>query len=70
MKRTGVFYHDVCGKQAYSSLAMGVEEGFRAIQKEGLFSNPNVTWYESEPATEEQIGRLHSREWIDQVRQT
>lgn len=70
MKRTGVFYHDVCGKEAYSSLAMGVEEGFQSIGKEGLFSKPNVTWYESEPATEEQIGRLHSREWIEQVKQT
>jgi len=38
MKRTGVFYHDVCGKEAYSSLAMGVEEGFKAIEKEGIFS--------------------------------
>ena len=70
MKRTGVFYHDVCGKEAYSSLAMGVEEGFQAIGKEGIFSEPNVTWYESEPATEEQIGRLHSQEWIDQVKRT
>lgn len=70
MKRTGVFYHDICGKQAYSSLAMGVEEGFQGIQKAGLFSEPNVTWYESEPATEEQIARLHSRDWIEQVKKT
>ena len=70
MKRTGVFYHDICGKEAYSSLAMGVEEGFQSINKEGLFSQPNITWFESEPATEEQIARLHSREWIDHVRQT
>ena len=70
MKRTGVFYHDVCGKEAYSSLAMGVEDGFLSIKKEGLFSEPNVTWFESEPATEEQIARLHSQEWIDRVRQT
>jgi len=70
MKRTGVFYHDICGKEAYSSLAMGVEEGFQSIQKEGLFSHPNVTWFESEPATEEQIARLHSREWIDHVKKT
>ena len=70
MKRTGVFYHDICGKEAYSSLAMGVEEGFQSIRKEGIFDQPNVTWFESEPATEEQIGRLHSKEWIDNIRKT
>ena len=68
MKRTGVFYHDVCGKEAYNSLAMGVEEGFQAIKSEGLFSQPNVTWFESKPATEEQIGRLHSQAWINEVK--
>lgn len=70
MKNTGVFYHDICGKQAYSSLAMGVEAGFRAIETEGLFARPNVTWFESRPASEEEIGRLHSREWIEQVKRT
>jgi acetoin utilization deacetylase AcuC-like enzyme len=70
MKRTGVFYHDICGKEAYNSLAMGVEEGFQGIKKEGIFSEPNVTWFESEPATEEEIARLHSKEWIDHVKQT
>jgi len=70
MKKTGVFYHDICGKEAYSSLAMGVEAGYKSIEKEGLFALPNVNWYQSEPATEEQIGRLHSREWIEQVKQT
>jgi acetoin utilization deacetylase AcuC-like enzyme len=70
MKRTGVFYHDICGKEAYSSLAMGVEAGFQSIKREGIFSLPNVTWFESEPATEEQIARLHSQEWIDHVKQT
>ena len=70
MKNTGVFYHDICGKEAYSSLAMGVEEGFRAIEKEGLFSRPNVRWFESRPATEEHILRLHSQEWIDNIKRT
>jgi acetoin utilization deacetylase AcuC-like enzyme len=70
MKKTGVFYHDICGKQAYSSLAMGVEEGFQGIQKEGLFKEPNITWFESKPATEEQIARLHSQEWIDTVKRS
>jgi acetoin utilization deacetylase AcuC-like enzyme len=70
MKKTGVFYHDVCGKQAYSSLAMGVEEGFKSIEKEGLYTYPNVTWFESRQATEDEIARLHSQEWIDQVKRT
>jgi acetoin utilization deacetylase AcuC-like enzyme len=70
MKRTGVFYHDICGKEAYSSLAMGVEQGFQSIQKEELFSFPNITWFESEPATEEQISRLHSQAWIDHIKKT
>jgi acetoin utilization deacetylase AcuC-like enzyme len=70
MKRTGVFYHDVCGKEAYSSLAMGVEEGFKSIEKEGLFKHPNVKLFESRQATEKEIGRLHSQEWIDQVKRT
>jgi acetoin utilization deacetylase AcuC-like enzyme len=70
MKRTGVFYHDICGQQAYSSLAMGVKEGFQGIKEAGIFSLPNVTWFESEPATEEEIARLHSREWIDDVKRT
>jgi acetoin utilization deacetylase AcuC-like enzyme len=70
MKNTGVFYHDICGKEAYSSLAMGVEEGFKSIQTEGFFSKPNVKWFESRQATEKEIGRLHSQEWIDYVKQT
>jgi acetoin utilization deacetylase AcuC-like enzyme len=68
MKKTGVFYHDVCGKEAYDSLAMGVEEGFEAIGQAGLFSYHNIKWYESRQATEAEIGRLHSQEWIDEVK--
>lgn len=70
MKKTGVFYHDVCGKEAYSSLAMGVEAGFKAIKNEGFFLTPNVKWYESRQATEVEIGRLHSQEWIESVKRT
>ena len=70
MKRTGVFYHDVCGKEAYSSLAMGVEAGFLGIRDGGLFSYPNVFSFESRPAVEAEIARLHSQEWIDDVKRT
>jgi len=70
MKKTGVFYHDVCGKEAYSSLAMGVEAGFLGIKNAGLFSRPNVKWYESRQATEAEIARIHTRDWIEKVRRT
>jgi len=70
MKKTGVFYHDVCGKEAYDSLAMGVEAGFKSIGSAGLFSLPNIQWFESRQATEAEIGRLHSQAWIDQVKKT
>jgi acetoin utilization deacetylase AcuC-like enzyme len=68
MKRTGVFYHDVCGKEAYSSLAMGVEEGFLGIKKAGLLKEKNVTYYESRTAKEEEIARIHTQPWIDEVK--
>ena len=68
MKKTGVFYHDICGKEAYSSLAMGVEEGFSGIKNAGLFDNKNVTYYESRQALEEEIARIHTREWIAEVK--
>jgi acetoin utilization deacetylase AcuC-like enzyme len=70
MKKTGVFYHDICGKEAYSSLAMGVEDGFLGIEKAGLFTNPNVEYFESRAAVEEEIARIHTKKWIDEVKQT
>jgi acetoin utilization deacetylase AcuC-like enzyme len=70
MKKTGVFYHNVCGTDAYKSLAMGVADGFKSIQTEGLFENPNVIHYESRQALEEEIARIHTREWIDNVKRT
>jgi acetoin utilization deacetylase AcuC-like enzyme len=68
MKKTGVFYHDVCGREAYSSLAMGVADGFEAIKKEGLFNEPNVKWFESRRATEKEIARIHTQKWIDEIK--
>jgi len=70
MKKTGVFYHDICGKEAYSSLAMGVADGFEGIKKGGLFSQPNVKYFESRPAVAEDIARIHSQKWIDEVKGT
>ncbi len=70
MKKTGVFYHEVCGQQAYDSLAMGVPEGFQGIVDSGLFKEPNIKWFESRKATEKEIARLHSQEWIESVKRT
>jgi len=70
MKKTGVFYHDICGKEAYSSLAMGVEAGFLGIKNAGLFSRSNVKWYESRQALEAEIARIHTRNWIDEVKRS
>jgi acetoin utilization deacetylase AcuC-like enzyme len=70
MKKTGVFYHDICGKEAYSSLAMGVADGFSGIEKAGMFSNPNVKYFESRPALEKEIARIHTQEWIDEVKRS
>ena len=61
MKKTGVFYHDVCGKEAYSTLAMGVEEGFESLEKENLFSYPNVMLYESMPPEEKEIENVRKQ---------
>ena len=70
MKKTGVFYHDVCGKEAYSSLAMGVEDGFLGIDTAGLFSQPNVSHFESRTAAEAEIARIHTQKWIEDVKRT
>jgi acetoin utilization deacetylase AcuC-like enzyme len=70
VKNTGVFYHEICGKEAYSSLAMGVEDGFLGIEKAGLFSNPNMTYFTSRPALEKEIARIHIQEWIEEVKRS
>jgi acetoin utilization deacetylase AcuC-like enzyme len=70
MKNTGVFYHDICGREAYSSLAMGVADGFLGIKEAGFFSLPNVTWFESRPALEAEIARIHTHDWIEEVKRS
>jgi|GEM_PF-6045224 len=70
MERTGIFYHPICGKEAYKSLAMSVEEGFESLKKEGLFSYPNLILFESKPVAEEEIRKIDSQNWIDDERRT
>jgi len=69
-KRTGIFYHEICGKEAYKSLAMSVEEGFESLKGEDILSQPNVILFESEPASEEEIAKIHTQRWINYVKQT
>ncbi len=70
MKKTGIFYHRVCGEKAYFSLAMSVKEGFDILKKENLLAEPNVFLFESEPATEELILRIHTKEMLESVKRS
>ena len=70
LKRTGVFYHEICGKEAYKTLAMSVEEGFESLVKAGFFEKPNVILIESEPASEEELLKVHTHRWIEEVKKT
>jgi hypothetical protein len=45
MKRTEVFYHEICGKEAYKTLLMGVEEGFGNLMFEPLDRRGNNNGY-------------------------
>lgn len=67
MKRTGIFYHPVCGDQAYFTLAMSVREGFESLQKEKLFSESEIILYESIPMPEELALMVHSKDMIERV---
>lgn len=68
MKRTGVFYHSVCGEKAYLSLAMSVREGFESVKREKLFDEPNVSLFESKPVSEELILKVHTKDMVESVR--
>jgi acetoin utilization deacetylase AcuC-like enzyme len=68
MKKTGVFYHEVCGRDAYKPLVMGLEEGFKSLEKESIFSASNVILFESKPANEDWIAYIHTKNWIDYVK--
>ncbi len=70
MKTTGVFYHEICGQYAYKTLAMGVEEGYKGLEKEGLLSHSRVKYFESAPLKEEELNKVHTLSWINQVKST
>ena len=72
MKKTGVFYHEICGKKAYKIFVYdtGVEEGFMALKRGKLFDEPNIFFYESEPAPDELILKVHTRKMVEEVKQS
>jgi acetoin utilization deacetylase AcuC-like enzyme len=49
---------------------MGVEDGFLGIRKAGLFSEKNVTYFESRQALESEIARIHTTRWIEEVKRS
>jgi len=65
-----VFYHEICGKKAYFSLAMSVEEGFESLKKENLFVEPNVSLFESTPVSEEFILKVHTKDMVQRVKRS
>jgi acetoin utilization deacetylase AcuC-like enzyme len=70
MKKTGIFYHRVCGEKAYKILAMSVEEGFAVLEKEGLFLEPNIILFESQPVSEEMILEIHTTDLLERVKRS
>lgn len=70
MKRTGIFYHRICGDKAYFPLLASVREGFEILGKESLLAEPNVLLFESEPATEELILKIHTTEMLESVQRS
>jgi len=72
MKRTGVFYHEVCGKNPYRIFVFdtGVEKGFQSLGREGLLEEPNVFLFESEPVSEELILKVHTKDMVERVKRS
>lgn len=70
MKRTGVFYHEICGKKPYRIFVFdtGVEKGFESLKREGLFEEPNVFFFESRPVPEELILKVHTKDMVERVK--
>ena len=70
MKRTGIFYHEICGREAYKPLVMGLEEGFESLKKDKEITlASNILFFESKPAEEEWIAYIHTKDWINYVRE-
>lgn len=69
-KNTGIFYHHICGEKAYFSLAMSVKEGFEILSEENILAQPNVTLFESLPASDELILKVHTKDMVERVKRS
>ncbi len=66
-KETGVFYSEVMrNDQAPSDMNIG--KAFDAIVRQGLFEKEGIRLFEAKPVSEELVLRVHSPEWIAQVK--
>jgi len=68
MAKTGIFYHESCWREAYKPLIMGLEGGFKGLEKENILSSPNIFLFKSKPAKEEWIAYVHTQNWINYVK--
>ncbi len=67
VKETGVFYSEVMrNDQAPSDMNIG--KAFDAIVRQGLFEKEGIRLFEAKPVSEELVLRVHSPEWIAQVK--
>jgi acetoin utilization deacetylase AcuC-like enzyme len=67
VKETGVFYSEVMrNDQAPSDMNIG--KAFDALVREGLLEREGVRLFEAKPVEEELVLRVHSREWLGQVK--
>jgi len=67
MKRTGVFFHEIM-RNELAPMDMDIGRGFDALKHEGLFDGQGVTLFEAVPVSEDLVLRVHSPEWLTEVR--
>jgi acetoin utilization deacetylase AcuC-like enzyme len=67
MQRTGVFFHEVM-RNELAPIDMDIGKGFDALRGEGLFDGRGVTLFEAVPVSEDLVLRVHSAEWLAEVK--
>ena len=70
MKKTGIFYHEIFDKEGYKALYVTVAAGFEAIKNENFLKLPNIALYKPKPASEELILKVHTKRWVEEVKNT
>lgn len=69
MRRTGVFYHDICRERDIRWLLAGRLRDFPTVLKStGVLELPNVTLYTSQPVADELVLKVHTQQLLDEVR--